>query len=269
MGLMIKVYGKIYLITCLVNGKKYVGQTVQPLGVRFRQHINSANVSAKTGKKDFYLHRSLRKHGESNFQISLLCSCENKMELDLMEDLYIAGYGTMNTKVGYNRKRGGANGKPSEATRKLHSQVRKGKVMVPAGWHHTEASKQKMSADRKGPRSYKYRRDISTEELVRLYETHTTPKIGKIFNIDPSTVGDRLKKAGVPIKTRSSYKGKQSRQLRQDVDTQKLVRLYKEGMNTKELSKMFFMTPASIANRIKGAGEKMRPRFFKSPRVPS
>ena len=38
-----------------------------------------------------------------------------------MEDLYIAVYDTINNKVGYNRKRGGANGRPSEATRKLHS----------------------------------------------------------------------------------------------------------------------------------------------------
>ncbi len=263
MRVMIKVYGKIYLLTNLTNGKKYVGQTVQPVGVRFRQHINGANSSKKTGKKDFYLHRALRKYGESNFQISLLCSCENKEELDLMEDLYIAVHDSINNKIGYNRKRGGANGKPSEATRALHSRVRKGKILVPAGWHHTEASKQKMSASRKGHKSYKYRRDVPTEELARLYKTHTTPEIGKMFGIDPSTVADRLKKSGVPIKTRSSYRGLQRRQLRQDIDTQELVQLYKEGMNTKELSKMFSMTPASIGNRIKGTGEKMRPRFFK------
>ena len=262
MGLMIKVYGKVYLITNLVNGKKYVGQTVQAIGLRFRQHINHANSSARRGKKDFYLFKALRKHGESNFQISLLCSCENKTELDLMEDLYIAVYDTINNKVGYNRKRGGANGRPSEATRKLHSQVRKGKTSVPAGWHHTEASKRKMSDSRKGDKSYKYRRDVSTEDLIRLYETHTTIEIGKMFNIDPSTVGDRLRKSGIPIKTNRDYHGAKSGMFHQEVDTSELVRLYREGMNTVDLSQLFPLTPASIGMRIKSTGEKMRPRFF-------
>lgn len=32
------MYGVVYLILNKINGRKYVGQTVQPLKVRFREH---------------------------------------------------------------------------------------------------------------------------------------------------------------------------------------------------------------------------------------
>ena len=272
MGLMIKVYGKIYLITNLVNGKQYVGQTTFSLRVRFQRHLNNAR---HPGKKDAYFYRALRKYGKHNFEISLLCSCGSKSELDLMEDLYIALYDTLNSEVGYNCRRGGANGKFSEESKKRCSESKKGlkyrprKVASPRGADHpsfgrkaTPESRQKMSDSRKGDKSYKYRKDVSTEDLIRLYETHTTRDIGKIFNIDPSTVGDRLKKSGVPIKTNRDYHGAKSRMFHQEVDTTELVRLYREGMNTVELSKLFPLAPASIGMRIKSTGEKMRPRFF-------
>ncbi|MBR0262166.1 MAG: GIY-YIG nuclease family protein [Selenomonadaceae bacterium] len=35
-----KPFGVVYLIINLINGKKYVGQTVQPLRKRFNKHAN-------------------------------------------------------------------------------------------------------------------------------------------------------------------------------------------------------------------------------------
>ena len=266
------VYGRIYLLTCLANGKKYVGQTVRSLHVRWVTHFNGAK---HPGKKKFYLHRALLKHGKEGFQISLVCSCYSKEELDLMEDLYIAAYDTMNPDKGYNSRRGGGNGKFSAESRKRCSESKRGlkyqprKIAGPRGIDHpnfgrkaTLEARRKMSENRSGEKHYKFRKDVSTEDLIHLYETHTAVEIAKMLDIDPSTVGDRLRKAGITLTT---SKGKQGRQRRRDVDTQELVRLYREGLNTKELSKMFSMTPASIANRIKSTGEKMRPRFYRSP----
>lgn len=213
------IYGRIYLLTNLVNGKRYVGQTTYSLRVRLQRHFN---VAYHPGKRDFYLCRALRKYGKENFEISLLCSCGNKAELDLMEDLYIAIYGTMNSSIGYNRKRGGANGKQSLATRLLSSQVRKGKK------HSIESrikrsiafsgsrnpmfgrkasldTREKMSQNRRGDKSYKYRKDVNTDDLILLYPYHSTTELGKMFKIDPSTVGDRLKKAGVQLRSPSKH----------------------------------------------------------------
>lgn len=59
------VYGVIYLITCLVTGKLYVGQTTQKLKYRINQH--------KRGKKQ-YIDRAIKKYGWSDktFKVEVL-----------------------------------------------------------------------------------------------------------------------------------------------------------------------------------------------------
>ena len=54
--------GRIYCITCLVNGKMYIGQTVQLLDNRWRRHV----LSTQRGS-DHKFHRAIRKYGEENF----------------------------------------------------------------------------------------------------------------------------------------------------------------------------------------------------------
>jgi len=228
-------------MTCLVNGKKYVGQTTYSLRVRFQRHFNNARYP---GQKDFYLHRALRKYGKDNFQISLLCSCGNKEELDLMEDLYILLYDTMNSRIGYNRKRGGANGKQSKETRKLASQVRMGKKRTPEqcarireaslksdrtlthpGWHHTEATRKKMSVSQKtrkrGPRDAQtkkklsdhwkirgigsgnsnYHTDLPTQEIGHLYlEGYSLTKLSKRYSVGMDTIKRRVAEAGISLR---------------------------------------------------------------------
>ncbi len=49
---MEKIYGKIYVITNLVNNKQYVGRTIQTLKLRFIGHMrNSINKRILAGKK--------------------------------------------------------------------------------------------------------------------------------------------------------------------------------------------------------------------------
>ena len=57
----------IYLITNKLNNKKYVGKTTKLLDERFKGHINTANYGSKS-----HLHRAIRKHGQNNFDISVL-----------------------------------------------------------------------------------------------------------------------------------------------------------------------------------------------------
>lgn len=92
----------VYLITNLINGKRYVGQTKQTLSWRWSQHKYLA-------RKGSLLHLScaIRKHGENNFKIAALCTCRDKAEMDSREREYIVLFETRNKTKGYNLTDGG------------------------------------------------------------------------------------------------------------------------------------------------------------------
>ena len=54
--------GCIYLYTNKINGKQYIGQTIQPIQVRHYNHLYQNN----------YFDRVLKKYGESNFTLEIL-----------------------------------------------------------------------------------------------------------------------------------------------------------------------------------------------------
>jgi group I intron endonuclease len=250
MGLMIKVYGKIYLITCLANDKIYVGQTVGSLKLRLRNHVSHAlaYLSGKYKGQDTSLFRAIRKYGKENFSIKTLCSCQSKEELDLMEDLYIASYRSMDKSVGYNLKRGGANGKhskevrefcgsfhrgrkPSEASRKKMSiSIRKSLLLSPR--IISEATKEKHRTRPRGPRPQEtkdllrsmfsgkngpgFKHEVKTEDIVKLYEQgFSCPQIATLFPLSEGGVLHRLKKAGVQRRNsgQAAHQRKSSEQL--------------------------------------------------------
>jgi group I intron endonuclease len=78
-----RVYGAIYYIRCLVNGKGYVGQSVQH-EVRWRVHINDA----LKGLVSTPLHRAIRKYGVENFTAEVLSVCK-VFDLNRLETFYI------------------------------------------------------------------------------------------------------------------------------------------------------------------------------------
>ena len=57
--------GYIYLITNLVNNKKYVGQTVQTIDVRWRQHLSTA--LRQGSRSAMAIDRAIAKYGQENF----------------------------------------------------------------------------------------------------------------------------------------------------------------------------------------------------------
>lgn len=63
--------GCIYLITCLVTGLQYVGQTIHPIiEDRFDEHVYAALVR----KTRTYLYNAIRKYGPDLFSVELLCA---------------------------------------------------------------------------------------------------------------------------------------------------------------------------------------------------
>ena len=89
-----KVRG-IYKVTNKVNGKVYIGQSVD-IGRRWRQHMTAAD--------DIYFHKAIQKYGVDNFIWEVIEKCK-KSELDERESYWIEYYDSFNK--GYNCTKGG------------------------------------------------------------------------------------------------------------------------------------------------------------------
>ena len=71
-----KPFGIVYLIWNMVNGKKYVGQTIQPLEKRFNAHKYA----------DSLLGRAIRKYGAENFRYGVIKLVRQKPNLMLTKN---------------------------------------------------------------------------------------------------------------------------------------------------------------------------------------
>jgi len=87
----------IYLIRNLINGKVYIGQTIN-IKQRIRQHINKF----KRGKHyNSYFQASMDKYGMHNFELLVLELCERE-NLSNLESKYIKQYKSYKKDKGYN-----------------------------------------------------------------------------------------------------------------------------------------------------------------------
>lgn len=94
----------IYKATNKINGKVYVGQTINSLEHRKSGHERDARCEKKN---TVYFHNALLKHGFENFNWEVLKECTSQEELDYYEDYYIKEYDSTNKEKGYNLKSGG------------------------------------------------------------------------------------------------------------------------------------------------------------------
>lgn len=94
----------IYLITNLINGKQYVGQTIKGYLKRWESHCTYANRNKTDRQSPQLIDKVIDKYGVENFKIELLeiVPIEQK---DEKEQYYIQKYDTYNN--GYNLTIGG------------------------------------------------------------------------------------------------------------------------------------------------------------------
>ncbi len=94
--------GLIYILKNKCNDKVYVGQTVQSMQTRFKQHTKPS-VLKKRGSYKIY--NAIAKYGVENFYIELLEDEIPENELGMVEIKYIENYNSY--EKGYNSTRGG------------------------------------------------------------------------------------------------------------------------------------------------------------------
>lgn len=98
----------IYKITNLVNGKSYVGQSID-IEHRFDEHKRVA--FKETNKSyDYPLYKSMRKYGLQSFSFDVIEICD-EMDLDEKEIFYISYFNSHIHQNGYNLTLGGDGGR--------------------------------------------------------------------------------------------------------------------------------------------------------------
>lgn len=153
-----KKQGIIYKIVNILNGKIYIGKTVQKLNERVKQHLRNKYISGIDG--------ALKKYGLENFKVEVVEKCTIDI-LDEREKFWIAFYDCKSPN-GYNLTDGGEGiSNPSQETRKKLSKASKGRPLPESarenlsivnsgegnpffGRHHTEETKNKISNSLKG-----------------------------------------------------------------------------------------------------------------------
>ena len=151
-----EVYGRIYRITCKINGKQYVGQTTRTVEERFKEHA----------KTDSFIGKAIRKYGKKNFKMETLEECATLEELNAAEKKWIK---ESNCKVpnGYNLTDGGA-GVVNLLQEIIDKRVQKmtGRKGHPSFWKGKKMPAEscaKMSAAKKGKAPWNKGKKMSAE----------------------------------------------------------------------------------------------------------
>lgn len=127
----------IYSITNIVNGKKYVGQSVN-VKSRIRNHRWALNHNCH---QNDHLQKSFNKYGKDCFVFDIVCECQED-QLDELERFYIDLYNCIDSNFGYNSETGGnLNKHLSQEVRLKMSIMRKGENSGMWGKNHTEETK--------------------------------------------------------------------------------------------------------------------------------
>lgn len=103
----------LYRITNTLNGKVYIGQTVDA-NKRWGAHKSFAKNDEKPRQ---YIHYAIAKYGTENFVYEVIATCRTQEDADFTEDQLIEQYNSRNKDRGYNLKAGGSHGAHSEETK--------------------------------------------------------------------------------------------------------------------------------------------------------
>ena len=140
----------IYIIENLVNGKKYVGQSVN---ISSRRNTHMYKLRHNTHDNE-HLQQAFNKYGEESFKHYIIEHC-NPEDLDAREQYYILKFKSYDDKFGYNMDTGGGANRNirqevKEKQRKVHlgtnskltvKQVEEIKTLLSLQWSCAELSK--------------------------------------------------------------------------------------------------------------------------------
>lgn len=158
----------IYMIQNKVNGKIYIGQSVD---IEYRWKIHKRELRNNHHKND-HLQSACNEYGEDNFEFTIICECDES-QLNTMEEYYIFELMSYDRRIGYNKNYGGGSGLPTEETRQKIGKLHKGKIV-------SEETRKKLSKINKGKTlSEEHRKKISKSTKIALSSPEVRKKISE------------------------------------------------------------------------------------------
>lgn len=163
----------VYKRTNLVNGKQYIGQTID-----FEKR-NNAWLYKKIYAGEA-INNARKKYGTNNFKTEILKECSTQEELNEWEIYYIKAFNTVSPN-GYNLTDGGEgrlHSKITEETRKKMSLAHSGEKNIMFGKTHTKEAREKIRNARLGKKGTKHTDEWKIKASERMKSTNN-PNFGK------------------------------------------------------------------------------------------
>lgn len=205
-------YNCIYYYENKVNGKGYVGQTVNFIN-RFRSH-------KKPSSNKYLIDMAISKYGIENFNVYILEeNIKSLDELNALEKEHISRLETTDRIKGYNIREGGDNSPMSEESRRKLSNSHRGKQVSNEtkekireamlgegnpfyGKAHTEETKRKISESKKGQPSPRKGATLTSDTKQKLSEVRmgkytggNNPSARAVYCLTTSTKFETAKEA--------------------------------------------------------------------------
>ena len=139
-----KVFGIVYVIINMLNGKCYVGQTMKSLEERFKEHAT---------RKRLLIGQAIKDDCEQNFNRHVLVECTSKAEMDEWERRCIVFFNSK-TPNGYNQISGGQGGVPDDETRAKLRTSKIGEKNPNYGKHLPDETRNKMAEAQSGDKNH-------------------------------------------------------------------------------------------------------------------
>ncbi len=234
------VYGFIYKIKNLTNGKIYIGQTTRPLHKRVYEYKSAFNLNKFYNQ---HLLNAFNKYGWENFDFSIVDTAPTINELNKKEIYYIKKYNTTNKDVGYNIELGGLNNIPPLDTIKKMSQSHLGKKQ-----HDTWINKRIAPAG--SDEAKKYGRVKTDEEKKMLSEK--SPRYWLNKKRDDETI-------------KKISKTKKEKGLSQKQKNLLYKKVFVKDVNTNEILNLYDSTTA--ASKVVGVNQSTISRWCKNNKV--
>lgn len=115
----------IYEIVNVINGKRYIGQTVQQATRRWTEHRYRLSVGTHDNA---HLQNAWNKYGKTAFTFNIIDVANSIEELNKKEQLLIGHHKSTDKKFGYNIKSGGSNARHSDESKQKISSALRGRT---------------------------------------------------------------------------------------------------------------------------------------------
>ena len=184
--------GYIYSITNLVNGKRYIGQSLShDIYDRWKSHL-------KNGSNCRYLKNAFNKYGRKNFKFQVIIICFDS-DCDRYEKEYMDRFNTL-VPGGYNLREAGNNGLQNEETKNKISRT----VKEYYSKMTSNERKRKYGDHQRGEKNHNFGKKWSLEKRQRLSKTmKTAHRNSKNNNTTGLMEANKLRKKKVSCYTKA------------------------------------------------------------------